>query len=96
VIVCRNLHEIKRIPVEMEFHQKPNQVEYVICPARIDSEAARKARRAIVFECFEKFNMLSFSRRNVPTEEDENCKEVAPRPHIIWSLFYWKLVTLAI
>ena len=37
VIVSRNASgEIKTYPVvEMEFHPEANQVEYVICPARI-------------------------------------------------------------
>jgi 5-(carboxyamino)imidazole ribonucleotide synthase len=30
--------------VEMEFHPEANQVEYVICPARIDDAVAEKAR----------------------------------------------------
>jgi 5-(carboxyamino)imidazole ribonucleotide synthase len=28
----------------MEFHPEANQVEYVICPARIDDAVAEKAR----------------------------------------------------
>ena len=37
VIVARNAAgEVKTYPiVEMEFHPEANQVEYVICPARI-------------------------------------------------------------
>ena len=46
VIVARNISgEVKTYPVvEMEFHPEANQVEYVICPARIDSKVAKKAR----------------------------------------------------
>ena len=46
VIVARNEDgETKTYPVvEMEFHPEANQVEYVICPARIDSKIAKKAR----------------------------------------------------
>src|SRR5690606_16469213 len=46
VIVARNPSgEIKTYPVvEMEFHPEANQVEYVICPARIDDNVAQKAR----------------------------------------------------
>jgi 5-(carboxyamino)imidazole ribonucleotide synthase len=44
VIVCRNPSgEIRTYPVvEMEFHPEANQVEYVICPARIDDAVAEK------------------------------------------------------
>jgi 5-(carboxyamino)imidazole ribonucleotide synthase len=44
VIVCRNPSgEIRIHPVvEMEFHPEANQVEYVICPARIDDAVAEK------------------------------------------------------
>ncbi|WP_245234930.1 ATP-grasp domain-containing protein, partial [Tamlana crocina] len=46
VIVTRNPSgEVKTYPVvEMEFHPEANQVEYVICPARIDASVAEKAR----------------------------------------------------
>ncbi len=46
VIVSRNESgEIKTYPVvEMEFHPTANQVEYVLCPARIDEKVAEKAR----------------------------------------------------
>src|SRR5690606_25683390 len=37
--------EIKTYPVvEMEFHPEANQVEYVICPARMDETVSQKAR----------------------------------------------------
>lgn len=47
VIVVRNPQdEIKTYPVvEMEFHPEANQVEYVICPARIDDKIAEKAEQ---------------------------------------------------
>ena len=46
VIVARNENgDVKTYPVvEMEFHPEANQVEYVICPARIDGKVATKAR----------------------------------------------------
>ncbi|VAV84523.1 N5-carboxyaminoimidazole ribonucleotide synthase, partial [hydrothermal vent metagenome] len=46
VIVARNANgETKTYPVvEMEFHPTANQVEYVICPARIDEKVAQKAQ----------------------------------------------------
>jgi 5-(carboxyamino)imidazole ribonucleotide synthase len=52
VIVCRNPSgEIKTYPVvEMEFHPEANQVEYVICPARIDEAVAKKARAIALWD----------------------------------------------
>ena len=46
VIVSRNASgQSKAYPVvEMEFHPEANQVEYVLCPARISSEVAQKAQ----------------------------------------------------
>ena len=46
VIVARSASgEVKTYPVvEMEFHPEANQVEYVICPARIDAKIAEKAQ----------------------------------------------------
>lgn len=46
VIVVRNPKgDVKTYPVvEMEFHPEANQVEYVICPARIEKTIADKAR----------------------------------------------------
>ena len=45
VLVARNASgEVKTYPVvEMEFHPEANQVEYVLCPARIDDKIAQKA-----------------------------------------------------
>jgi len=47
VIVARNVSgDIKTYPVvEMEFHPEANQVEYVICPARIPDDVAKKKRK---------------------------------------------------
>ena len=47
VIVARNQNnEVKTYPVvEMEFHPEANQVEYVICPARISDEISLKAQK---------------------------------------------------
>lgn len=84
VIVCRSPSgEIKTYPVvEMEFHPEANQVEYVICPARIDSEVARKAR-AIALNVSEKFNHVGLLAVEMfQTKDDEIIvNEVAPRPH---------------
>ena len=45
VIVARNVSGNTKIypVVEMEFHPEANQVEYVICPARISKDVALKA-----------------------------------------------------
>jgi 5-(carboxyamino)imidazole ribonucleotide synthase len=84
VIVARNPSgEIKTYPVvEMEFHPEANQVEYVICPARIDAAVADKAR-AIALQVSEKFNHVGLLAVEMfQTQEDEILvNEVAPRPH---------------
>ena len=84
VIVCRNPSgEIKTYPVvEMEFHPEANQVEYVICPARIDEKVAEKAK-AIALNVSEKFNHVGLLAVEMfQTEDDEILvNEVAPRPH---------------
>jgi 5-(carboxyamino)imidazole ribonucleotide synthase len=84
VIVCRNPSgEIKTYPVvEMEFHPEANQVEYVICPARIDKKVAEKAR-AIALEVSGKFNHVGLLAVEMfQTKNDEILvNEVAPRPH---------------
>lgn len=84
VIVVRNPKgEIKTYPVvEMEFHPEANQVEYVICPARIDEKVAEKAR-AIALNVSEKFNHVGLLAVEMfQTNDDEILvNEVAPRPH---------------
>ncbi|NQV76735.1 MAG: 5-(carboxyamino)imidazole ribonucleotide synthase [Lutibacter sp.] len=84
VIVARNKNgEIKTYPVvEMEFHPEANQVEYVICPARISNEAAEKARNIAlkVAESFKHIGLLAVEL--FQTENDEIIvNEVAPRAH---------------
>ncbi|NRT15025.1 5-(carboxyamino)imidazole ribonucleotide synthase [Flavobacterium sp. 28A] len=84
VIVCRNPSgEIKTYPVvEMEFHPEANQVEYVICPARIDIKIAEKAI-AIALKVSESFDHVGLLAVEMfQTEDDEILvNEVAPRPH---------------
>ena len=84
VIVCRSASgEIKTYPVvEMEFHPEANQVEYVICPARIDDKVALKAR-AIALDVSKKFNHVGLLAVEMfQTDDDEILvNEVAPRPH---------------
>ncbi|MFY8097371.1 MAG: 5-(carboxyamino)imidazole ribonucleotide synthase [Flavobacterium sp.] len=84
VIVARNVKgEIKTYPVvEMEFHPEANQVEYVICPARIDEKVAEKAR-AVALNVSKAFNHVGLLAVEMfQTEDDEIIvNEVAPRPH---------------
>lgn len=84
VIVARNKDgEIRTYPVvEMEFHPEANQVEYVICPARISDEVAKKAREIalMVATSFKHIGLLAVEM--FQTENDEIIvNEVAPRTH---------------
>jgi 5-(carboxyamino)imidazole ribonucleotide synthase len=84
VIVCRTVSgEVKTYPVvEMEFHPEANQVEYVICPARIDEKIAKKATE-IALKVSEAFNHVGLLAVEMfQTQDDEIfINEVAPRPH---------------
>ncbi|MFY8182399.1 MAG: 5-(carboxyamino)imidazole ribonucleotide synthase [Flavobacterium sp.] len=84
VIVARSVSgEVKTYPVvEMEFHPEANQVEYVICPARIDDKVAQKATE-IALKVSESFNHVGLLAVEMfQTEDDEILvNEVAPRPH---------------
>ncbi|MGX7667997.1 5-(carboxyamino)imidazole ribonucleotide synthase [Flavobacterium pedocola] len=84
VIVSRSVSgEVKTYPVvEMEFHPEANQVEYVICPARIDDKVAKKAQK-IALKVSEAFNHIGLLAVEMfQTEDDEILvNEVAPRPH---------------
>lgn len=84
VIVARNSKgDLKTYPVvEMEFHPEANQVEYVICPARIPEEIAEKAELIAlkVAQAFKHVGLLAVEL--FLTENDEIIvNEVAPRPH---------------
>lgn len=84
VIVARNPSgQVSAFPVvEMEFHPVANQVEYVICPARIEAAIAHKARAVAeaTSKAFEHVGLLAVEL--FQTEEDEILiNEVAPRPH---------------
>ena len=84
VIVARSVSgEVKTYPVvEMEFHPEANQVEYVICPARIDEKVAQKAKDVAlkVSEAFNHVGLLAVEM--FQTAGDEILvNEVAPRPH---------------
>ena len=84
VIVSRNRQgDIKTYPVvEMEFHPEANQVEYVICPARISDEIAKKAQETAkkVAKAYNHVGLLAVEM--FQTKSDEILvNEVAPRPH---------------
>ena len=88
VIVVRSVSgEVKTYPVvEMEFHPEANQVEYVICPARIDATIAQKATEVAlkVSEGFNHVGLLAVEMfHSEGSEEGDNIlvNEVAPRPH---------------
>ncbi len=84
VVVARNVSgDVDTYPVvEMEFHPEANQVEYVICPARIDDKVAQKARKIAlkVSNSIKHVGLLAVEM--FQTKEDEILvNEVAPRPH---------------
>lgn len=84
VIMVRNERgETKNYPVvEMEFHPEANQVEYVICPARVSEEVAKKAIATAqkVSEAYQHVGLLAIEM--FQTQDDEIIvNEVAPRPH---------------
>lgn len=84
VIVARSEKgEVATYPVvEMEFHPEANQVEYVICPARIDEHVSQKAKEVAlkVSESIGHVGLLAVEM--FQTQDDEILvNEVAPRPH---------------
>ena len=88
VIVARSVSgEVKTYPVvEMEFHPEANQVEYVICPARIDAAIAQKATEVAlkVSEGFNHVGLLAVEMFHSEGSEEGDeilVNEVAPRPH---------------
>ena len=84
VIVARSESgEVKTYPVvEMEFHPEANQVEYVICPARIDFNIAKKANK-IALQVSQAYNHVGLLAVEMFQTHDEGIlvNEVAPRPH---------------
>lgn len=84
VIVARNADgETKTYPVvEMEFHPEANQVEYVICPARIDKHIAEKAQK-IALQVAAAFKHVGVLAVELFQTHDDNIlvNEVAPRTH---------------
>ncbi|QXP72630.1 5-(carboxyamino)imidazole ribonucleotide synthase [Tenacibaculum sp. AHE15PA] len=84
VIVARNSNgSVRTYPVvEMEFHPEANQVEYVICPARIDSKVAEKARE-IALKVASDFDFVGLLAVEMFQTNDDQIivNEVAPRTH---------------
>jgi 5-(carboxyamino)imidazole ribonucleotide synthase len=84
VIVARNADgEVKTYPVvEMEFHPEANQVEYVICPARIEESVVKKAQEVALKVVNELDFVGLLAVEMFQTETNEILvNEVAPRPH---------------
>ena len=84
VIVARSPKgEVATYPVvEMEFHPEANQVEYVLCPARIAETISDQARKIAlqVAEAFGSIGLLAVEL--FLTKQGEIwVNEVAPRPH---------------
>lgn len=84
VIVVRNPSgQVVTYPVvEMEFHPEANQVEYVICPARIDAAVAKKAQE-VALKVSQKIDHIGILAVEMfQTQGDDILvNEVAPRPH---------------
>ena len=84
VIVARSSSgEVKTYPVvEMEFHPEANQVEYVICPARIDAAVAQKAQE-VALKVSEHIGHVGLLAVELFQTQDDTIlvNEVAPRPH---------------
>ena len=84
VIVARNKNgETTTYPVvEMEFHPEANQVEYVICPARIEESVAKKAK-GVALKVVNELDFIGLLAVEMfQTINDEILvNEVAPRPH---------------
>ncbi|WP_127023830.1 5-(carboxyamino)imidazole ribonucleotide synthase [Flagellimonas beolgyonensis] len=84
VIVARNTKgEVATYPVvEMEFHPEANQVEYVICPARIDAVVAKKAQEVALKVSAEMEQVGLLAVEMFQTKNNQILvNEVAPRPH---------------
>ena len=84
VIVARNSSgDVKTYPVvEMEFHPEANQVEYVICPARIPEAIAQKAQD-VALAVSKAFNHVGLLAVELFLTKNDTIliNEVAPRPH---------------
>lgn len=75
--------EIRAYPVvEMEFHPEANQVEYVLCPARISNAIEKKAEH-VALNTAAAFKHVGLLAVELFLTQDDNIliNEVAPRPH---------------
>ena len=66
----------------MEFHPEANQVEYVICPARIDDTISKKAQK-VALQVADAFDFVGLLAVEMFLTEDNTIlvNEVAPRTH---------------
>ena len=84
VIVSRTENgELDSYPVlEMEFNNDINQVEYVLCPARIDEKISEKAKE-ISYKISENLNHVGLLviELFLTDKGDVIVNEIAPRPH---------------
>lgn len=84
VIVARDAKGfVKTFPVvEMEFHPDANQVEYVLCPARIPQNIAHEAE-LIALKTSQAFQHVGLLAVEMFLTKDNRIlvNEVAPRPH---------------
>ena len=84
VIVARNCSgkSVSYPVVEMEFHPEANQVEYVICPARVPEKIAKKAT-SIALRTAKALNHIGLLAVEMflTAEDSIIINEVAPRPH---------------
>ncbi len=84
VIVARNRdgNEVAYPVVEMEFHPEANQVEYVLCPARIPDSVAEKARDVALKVSRQLGHVGLLAVEMFQTRDNEILvNEMAPRPH---------------
>ncbi len=84
VIICRNPSgETSCFPVvEMEFNPKSNQVEYILCPARI-SESIESLAHQLALKVSQSFNHFGLLAIELFLDKNQTLlvNEVAPRPH---------------
>jgi len=83
VKIVKTFKDLAYLPTgEMEFHPEANQVEYVICPARIDNEIANKAKE-IALKVADAFDFVGLLAVEMFLTEDNEIlvNEVAPRTH---------------
>ncbi len=84
VIISRSENgQVDSFPVlEMNFNNDINQVEYVLCPARVDEKLYKKAKDISykVSECLDHVGLVVVELF-LTTNKDIIVNEIAPRPH---------------